>query len=130
MPAHIHIVDDEPGVRDVVARRLSRAGYVVSSSATGAEAVAALLDQPPDLVLLDVSLPDGDGVTLCARLKGDIALTSVPILLMSGFDTPELRGQAQHAGAAAVLGKPFGFGDLIASVAEHLAPAATVNSER
>jgi two-component system, OmpR family, response regulator len=130
LPTHIHIVDDEPGVRDVVGRFLSRAGYVVSCSATGAEAVAALLHQPADLVLLDVSLPDGDGVALCARLKGDIALTTVPILLLTVFDTPELRGEALHAGAAAVLGKPFGFGDLIASVAEHLAPAATVNSER
>jgi CheY-like chemotaxis protein len=103
----IHLVDDEASVRDVLARILARAGYTVVCTGTGADAIALLDRQLADLVLLDVMLPDTDGVQLCAYLKRNPATASVPIVLLTGHDPLELQASAQAAGASAVLGKPF-----------------------
>jgi DNA-binding response OmpR family regulator len=88
-------------------RFLERAGYEVDCTHTAADAVPFLDGQSADLVLLDVSLPDVDGVQLCARLKSEPATASAPIVLLTEYDTAELRAAALAAGAAGVLGKPF-----------------------
>jgi len=121
MSALIYVVDDEPTVCDVTRRMLERAGYTVQTMRTSAAATAALCAQQADLVLLDVALPDGDGLDLCRQLKSDPATAQVPIVIVSGLTVPAVYEKAVAAGASCVLSKPFTICELHDCVAQNLA---------
>src|SRR5690348_14293043 len=76
-------VDDDEGGRYAVSRDLSRGGYEVVEARTGHEAIEVTAQRRPDLVLLDVNLPDIDGFEVCRRLKADPDTASIPILHIS-----------------------------------------------
>ncbi len=100
------VVDDNQPARAALARLLARAGYDVRQAGGGREALR-LAGEPPDLVVLDVVLPDLDGFEVCRRLKADPATAGVPVLMVSGA---ALRGEDKarglEAGADAYLAKP------------------------
>jgi putative two-component system response regulator len=100
----ILVVDDEPGIRTYLQRLLAEDAYDVTTAADGAEALARIAQRPPDLVLLDVMLPDTDGVALCRRLKEDPLTEAIPVVLMTAL---EIDGLRQTSGADVVLRKPF-----------------------
>jgi DNA-binding response OmpR family regulator len=107
MPANILVIDDSAFVSAVVTRLLGRAGYEVRIAESGQAGLDAVRQSPPDLILLDITLPGIDGLTVCQRIKGDPATAMIPIMLLSGIDDPAAGARGAAAGADDMLGKPF-----------------------
>ncbi len=109
--ATVLVVDDEPQVLHALRRALEGQGERVVPASSGTEAVDLAATQAPDLVVLDLWLPDMDGVEVVRRLRGWL---DVPILILSGDTDEERKVAALDAGADDFLQKPFGFPELIA----------------
>jgi len=105
--ARILAVDDEPDLLELVRLGLSQAGYVVETARTGTEALAALRRAPPDLVVLDVMLPDLSGTELCARIRADQRLAAVPIIMLTAKSEEIDRVVGLEVGADDYVTKPF-----------------------
>ncbi len=105
--ARILIVDDTADNRRIYGDILEAAGYAVRGAPSADKAFAAALESPPDLVLSDVSMPGGDGLSLLARLRGDPRTARVPFVLMSGVHTQvEEQIEGLKNGADDYLSKP------------------------
>ena len=111
---HVLVVDDQPELRDMLARAFERESYRVTLAGTLAQARAALVRAPPNVVVLDVELPDGSGVDLCRELRRGRAL--VPILLLTAHGEVRQRVEGLDAGADDFLPKPFAIAELRARV--------------
>ncbi len=111
---HLLLVDDHPDLLDLVARALMRESHVVTCAASLAQARAALEARAPDLVVLDVALPDGTGIDLCRELRKRQML--VPILLLTAHGEVRQRVAGLDAGADDFLAKPFAMAELRARV--------------
>ena len=114
MSARILVVEDDPGVRAVVERGLRLAGHVPTMAGDLAAGRSAWAADSFDLVLLDVMLPDGDGLALLAERRG--AGDETPTLLLTAREESELHQRADAAGATDYLAKPFAYADLLALV--------------
>ncbi|HEV7663302.1 MAG TPA: response regulator [Chloroflexota bacterium] len=105
----ILVVDDEPSVRAIVlasiAVRAER--YRVLEAGNAAEALAHARDHRPDLVLLDVALPDHDGFWVCRTLKSDARTAQIPVVMLTAMSLPSDRDKAIQAGADGYIVKPF-----------------------
>src|SRR5215210_6558779 len=101
------VVEDDPELLRGHAEMLAAEGYEVLEAASGEEALRAAHASPPDLVLLDAVLPDGDGVEVCRKVKADPALEGVFVVMLSGLHTTaEHQAEALYAGADGYLAKP------------------------
>lgn len=105
------IVDDEPQIRRAMRTSLSAHGFDVVTVGTGEEAVVAVADQTPDLVLLDLGLPDLDGTEVIRRLR---SFSNVPIIVLSVRDRQADKVAALDAGADDYVTKPFGVDEVLA----------------
>ncbi len=105
------VVDDEPQIVRALRVNLRVRGYDVLAAATGAEALLLAADHPPDLVILDLGLPDLDGVEVIRGLRG---WSSAPILVLSGRSDSADKVDALDEGADDYLTKPFGIDELLA----------------
>jgi two-component system KDP operon response regulator KdpE len=105
------VVDDEPQILRALSINLRARGYEVVLAADGRQALAAAAGSPPDLVVLDLGLPDLDGVEVIAGLRG---WTTVPILVLSGRSDSVDKVEALDAGADDYVTKPFGMDELLA----------------
>jgi two-component system KDP operon response regulator KdpE len=105
------VVDDERPIRRFLHTSLAAHGYAVFEAADGPEALAAVVDQRPDLVILDLGLPGMDGVEVTQRLR---EWTPLPIIILSVRDQEGEKIAALDAGADDYLTKPFGIGELLA----------------
>lgn len=103
----ILIADDSIAVRKVAERLLTEAGFSVSLAANGEEALAYLAKEQPDVVVSDVIMPDKSGYEVCAFVRGQAALATTPVLLISGIVNDEVTKQAESCRADGVLKKPF-----------------------
>jgi two-component system, OmpR family, KDP operon response regulator KdpE len=110
---HILVVDDERPIRRALEVTLTKAGYRVSSAADAADTLTKAALNPPDLVILDLVLPDADGAEVCRQLRDWL---QAPILLISAVDEEADKIRALDAGADDYLTKPFGIGELLARV--------------
>jgi two-component system, OmpR family, response regulator len=108
------VVDDEPTVRELLSATLRFAGFTVTSAATGAAAVDAARRDPPDLVLLDVTLPDMDGFDVVRNLRDGGA--RVPVLFLTARDAPADKVQGLTLGGDDYVTKPFDLEELIARI--------------
>jgi two-component system, OmpR family, response regulator MprA len=108
----ILIVDDDPAVRDSLARTLRFEGYQVETAANGREAIESVHAAEPDAIVLDVSMPVMDGLTACRRLRGEGVL--VPVLMLTARDSVGDRVAGLDAGADDYLVKPFALQELLA----------------
>ena len=108
---YVLVVDDDPSVREVVAGALRDDGYDVRTAADGMSAIALAEEETPDLVVLDLRLPDVNGVHIVSRLRPDF---SGPILICSGVREERARVRALDAGADGFMLKPFGVAELLA----------------
>jgi two-component system KDP operon response regulator KdpE len=99
------VVEDQVAVAEFVHDALTEIGYAVALAATAAEALARLVADDPDLVLLDLNLPDLPGLELLDRLRAE--WPKVPVVILSGTDDPILARAAMARGAADYVTKPF-----------------------
>ncbi|MEO7190489.1 MAG: response regulator transcription factor [Vicinamibacterales bacterium] len=113
MPPKILVVDDEPNILSTLAPLLRTRGYEVSTAMNGRSAIEAVEHEKPDLIVLDLGLPDIDGVDVCRAIRETM---SVPILILSarGAETDKVR--ALDVGADDYVTKPFGAEELLARV--------------
>jgi adenylate cyclase len=114
-PPRILIVDDNDANRDILQTRLSEHGYELLQAADGEEALAIAKECQPDLILLDIMMPNMDGVEVSRRLRADPATASIPIVVMSAHSRMRAIGDTMAADDR--LPKPFELGDLYATVA-------------
>jgi excisionase family DNA binding protein len=101
------IVDDDEQLREFVRVNLEMDGYVVREAGSADEGLAALEAEPPDLVLLDVKMPQVDGFEMLRRMQDRHGVGSVPVIMFSGKVDEETASRAAREGAQAFIGKPF-----------------------
>ena len=111
--ARVLVVEDEPEMRKSIRLILSRHDYDVEAAVTGEEALAEFSRRLPDIVLLDLMLPDIDGLEVCERIR---ARSSVPIVVLSARGEEETKVRALDMGADDYLTKPFGSQELLARI--------------
>ncbi|MBR0554404.1 response regulator [Ciceribacter sp. L1K23] len=111
--SRILVVDDEPQIQRFLKPSLTAAGYDVIEASTGSEALKAVATQAPDLVILDLGLPDMDGKEVIASLRG---WSDIPIVILSARDRESEKIAALDLGADDYVEKPFGIGELTARI--------------
>ena len=119
----ILVVDDELGIRALLSEILSDEGHTVELAENAAQARACRERARPDLVLLDIWMPDVDGITLLKEWRGQSLLT-MPVIMMSGHGTVDTAAEATRYGAVAFLEKPITLQKLLKAVEHALFPAA------
>jgi len=111
MPAHVLVIDDEPQIRKFLRISLAAQGYQVSEAATGTEGLAQAALSQPDLVILDLGLPDRDGQEVLVDLR---EWSAVPVLVLSVRADEREKVRALDAGANDYVTKPFGIQEFLA----------------
>jgi len=123
-PAHLLVVDDERAIRELYADLLESEGYRVSTAENGVQAVASMVAEPADLVLMDIMMPVLNGVEACRRMKADPETARIPVVLMSA--RTNLNRQNQELDSAdALLAKPFDINHLLDTIQELLSEHST-----
>ncbi len=115
------VVDDEPQIVRALRINLSVRGYEVITAATGGAGLRAAADRHPDVVILDLGLPDMDGIEVLAGLRG---WTSAPVIVLSARTDSADKVEALDAGADDYVTKPFGMDELLARLRGGGGPAA------
>ena len=116
MGARVLIVEDEPDIRDLLAFHLEREGYHVTRSRSGADALRQIRARPPDLILLDLMLPELGGLDVCRRLRQDPRTASVPIVMLTARGEEVDRILGLELGADDYIVKPFSPKEVVARV--------------
>ncbi len=114
--AKILAVDDEPELTDLMHYHLVRAGHDVTTAANGWEAIHAVRQNRPDIILLDLMLPDLDGFGVCEILRRDPATATIPIIIVSAWASTDSRNLGLELGALDYITKPFSPAELVARV--------------
>jgi DNA-binding response OmpR family regulator len=109
------IVDDDPDIRGLLDLELHASGYGTIFARDASEAVAIALTERPDLILLDLALPGGDGFTVMERLRGTAA-GQIPVIVVTASEPGEKRDRSIELGAVGYFQKPFDAGELIDAV--------------
>ena len=116
----IMIVDDNPANLKLLEDMLSQQGHAVRSFPLGRMALAAAGRIPPDLILLDINMPEMNGYEVCERLKAAGDLADIPIIFLSALNETRDKVRAFHSGAVDYISKPFQFEEVHARVETHL----------
>lgn len=127
--ASVLVVDDEPQIQRVLRPSLTASGYEVIEAATGREALAAISAKAPDLIILDLGLPDMDGKEVLRKLR---LITRTPVIVLSARDRESEKIAALDLGADDYVEKPFAMGELLArmrTALRHSQDTATAESE-
>lgn len=119
-PPNILAVDDTPANLRLLGGMLRDKGYRVRPVASGAEALQAAAAEPPDLILLDIGMPELDGFEVCRRLKANPTLQDVPVIFLTAHTDSEHKVKAFACGAVDFVTKPFSFDEVNARVGTHL----------
>ncbi|MGN7613395.1 response regulator [Magnetococcales bacterium HHB-1] len=117
--ARILIVDDVPGNIKALLPHLT-GKYEVLATTSGQTAIDVSLNRSPDIILLDIVMPDMDGFEVCRQLKGNPQTASIPIIFLSGNDQEEDENRAFEMGAADYLKKPINHSQLSSHIHSHL----------
>jgi two-component system, OmpR family, alkaline phosphatase synthesis response regulator PhoP len=113
MPHCILAVDDERDVTELLRYHLRQAGYEVLTASSGREAIETIRCRRPELVLLDLMLPDIDGFGVCEILHRNAATATIPIMILSAWATTDARQLGLELGALDYVTKPFSPSDLV-----------------
>jgi two-component system sensor histidine kinase/response regulator len=119
-PRTILVVDNEPPVAALLREILRRAGHEVETCESGAEALAAAVASSPDVILLDIDMPEMDGLEVCARLKAIPATADIPVLFVTGRSGLADTVAGFQAGAVDYICKPFQAAEVVARVGTHV----------
>ena len=118
IPRRVLVVDDEADFLATYERLLRREGYEVVTVTSRAAGLAALADEPPDLVISDLRLPDGDGLDVVRAAHR--ARDPLPVIVVTGYPSTETRRAALAAGATTFVAKPFAAAVLLAVIRSSL----------
>jgi two-component system KDP operon response regulator KdpE len=124
---HILVIDDEPQILRAIRTILTEKQFRVTTASRGEEGLALAATSEPDLIILDLGLPDMDGVEVCARLR---EWTEIPIIILSVRDSEREKVAALDTGADDYLTKPFGIEELLARVRVGLRHSAGRKSQQ
>jgi two-component system, OmpR family, phosphate regulon response regulator PhoB len=125
----ILVVEDEPDLQQVLKFNLQQAGYHVRVSASGSDALRVIGQDPPDLVLLDVMLPDILGTEVCRSLKSSAATASIPVIMLTARAAESDRVAGFELGAEDYVTKPFSVRELLLRITAILKRTQTVAPE-
>ncbi len=114
MTSKILVVDDETAIRDMIVMALEMAGFECLEAADGKEAHPLIIDQKPDLILLDWMMPHVSGIELARRLKQDELTASIPVIMLTAKGEEDNKIQGLESGADDYITKPFSPRELIA----------------
>ena len=128
MSARILIVEDHPTMREAMRLVLEREGFDIDEAADGDQALFAVRERPPDLVLLDMSIPGASGPEVLAAVKDDPSTSDVRVIVVTATGE-EGRAAALASGADHYFTKPFSPIALLQAVEEVIGPGATANDE-
>ncbi len=113
---YILVVEDEEDIVKLITFHLEKEGYMVKNAGSGAEALASAIDEPPDLVILDIMLPEMDGLEVCRRLRSNVKTASVPVMILSARKEELDKVLGLELGADDYMVKPFSVRELVARV--------------
>src|SRR5215468_4871421 len=116
----ILLVDDVQQNIQVVGTMLREVGYLVMPATSGAAALQRVQKKVPDLILLDLMMPEMDGLEVCRRLKADLSTQSIPVIFLTASNEMNHLVQGLQAGAVDYVTKPFNPPELLARVRTHL----------
>ena len=122
MSRRILVVDDQEDNRRILRDLLTNTGFGVIEAATGEQAVALAEARTPDLILMDIQLPDIDGYEATRRIKAKPALRATPLIVVTSYALSGDEAKAMAAGANAYVSKPFSPRALLAKIREFLPP--------
>ena len=121
MPSpNILVVDDQPINVQLLKRKLEREGIRVTAAYNGLEALASVKQDPPDLILLDVMMPDMDGIEVCQRLQAEEETRSIPVIFVTARTTKESKLEGLNVGAVDYITKPIDLDETLARVQTQL----------
>lgn len=123
----VMIVDDEYALRELLRQMLELAGYAVIEAVHGDDALIKLEETLPDAMILDVMMPQMDGITLCKHLRADSETADLPIIMLSGKTQKSAIEEGLAAGANCYLCKPVSFDELISNLRQVLPKATAVS---
>jgi DNA-binding response OmpR family regulator len=116
----ILIIEDDRHIGDALTIRLKAAGYGVARAEDALQAVSMAVREPPDLMLVDISIPAGDGFSVVERLRRNTSVPEIPVVFLTASKRPEYREQALRIGACAYVEKPFEAAELLRVVEDAL----------
>ena len=116
----IVVVDDEPEVLNLLRLMLVHSGNEVVPFINSAEALEAVLADPPDMILLDVTMPGMDGFQLCERIKQNSELKDIPVIFLSALNSTENKIRGFRAGGVDYITKPYQFDEVQARISSHI----------
>ncbi len=116
---NVLVVDDTPASLELLAEMLRQSGYAVQAEQNGTAALAAAVADPPDVVLLDVAMPDLDGFQVCERLKQTEKLSDIPVIFLTALSTSSDILRGFEVGGADYITKPFRVEEVLARVNAH-----------
>lgn len=111
MIKRIHVLEDDSDIRYIIEYLLKDEGYELQLSSSVSELKNKLRDSLPDLFMIDVMLPDGNGIEICTDLKNDIFTKHIPVIVMSA--NPRSKQMSAHACADDYISKPFDLDDIV-----------------
>jgi CheY-like chemotaxis protein len=119
-PASILVVEDSPINQRILKHLLEREGYVVRTADHGKEALARLQEVRPDLIVLDIIMPEMDGLELCSWLQAEEATRDIPVIFISSLDNADDKLSGFAAGGVDYITKPFHPAEVLARISTHL----------
>ena len=103
---HILVVDDDPDTVVILARHLQREGFVALQAVSGPECLQLARENPVDVILLDLMMPEMDGFEVCRKLKEDPATAEIPVIMITARDDLDARAEGMQLGVSDFLAKP------------------------
>ena len=122
------VVEDEPDTNYILMQMLQVSGFDTVTAFDGAEALALIVIEQPDVILLDIMMPDIDGWEVCRRVKEDPDTQNIGIVFVTAYGGGDLDSRAQDVGADFVLRKPVGIGQVVGAVSEVLGKYGALRS--
>lgn len=120
------VVDDEPDIVELISFNLRNAGFAVETAASGTEAIEKASHVTPDLIVLDLMLPELDGMSVCEILRKTAVTARIPILMLTGWASEQARVIGLESGASDYMIKPFSPRELIIRIRKILQVGAPV----
>jgi CheY-like chemotaxis protein len=103
----ILLVDDDEVLTDVLSHRLKKQGFKTTTAHTGADGLAKARSQQPIAIVLDLRLPDANGLEICQQLADSAETCTIPVIILSGMETPDILRRCRAAGCRYFLRKPY-----------------------